>query len=175
MKKLFVCAAVLASMVAFAEKDPAPAESEKACSKECGKVCAKECACECNCGKEVKKEQKRKKDRAKVSAKREINRENPSAKPEMNREKFREMREKRAQAMRERCAKEGVITPKAAIEAALAHAKLERKDVRRIECELEREDGAVIYDVEFKKGRYEYDYDVDARTGAILKQKCELD
>ena len=278
MKKLFICAAALASMVAFAEKVSAPAEGEKPCCKECKKFEQKELKKECKkaekkdlkkeCKKAEKKQNKEKKgkesskqvkcqdftcgsgvvkisgtisgasfdgkdgrvisfkspeeienfkknckirigengqiiidgmlnpkkdgdktvegtvsckvvtkgtiDMPKCAKQPKIEKKMPP-KPEMNREKFREMREKRAKEMSEKCAKEGIITPRAAIAAALAHAKLDRKDVRRIECELEREDGRVIYDVEFKKGRYEYDYDIDARTGAILKQKYELD
>ena len=69
----------------------------------------------------------------------------------------------------------GFIGHKAAIKAALAHAKLQESDVRWLKCELDREDGIMVYEVEFKKDGFEYDYDIDAKTGKVLKAKKERD
>ena len=76
------------------------------------------------------------------------------------------------------CAKPGAqkyIGKEAAIAAALAHAGLERSAVRDLKCELDRENGVMVYEVEFESGVYDYEYDIDAVTGKILKSKKELD
>lgn len=67
------------------------------------------------------------------------------------------------------------IGKEAAINAALAHAGLERSKVRDLQCELDREDGVMIYEVEFESGLYDYEYDIDAITGEVLKVKKTLD
>ena len=76
------------------------------------------------------------------------------------------------------CAKSGAqkyIGKEAAIAAALAHAGLTRNAVRGLECELDRENGVMVYEVDFESGIYDYEYDIDATTGKILKSKKELD
>ena len=70
---------------------------------------------------------------------------------------------------------DGFIGRQAAIRAALAHAKLHESDVRRLKCELDREDGVMVYEVDFRKDGFEYDYDIDAKTGAVIKAKKERD
>ena len=67
------------------------------------------------------------------------------------------------------------IGKEAAINAALAHAGLKRSDVRDLKCELDRENGIMVYEVEFESGLFDYEYDIDAATGKILKSKKELD
>lgn len=58
---------------------------------------------------------------------------------------------------------------------ALDHAGVKEADARKLEVELDREHGRVIYDVSFDSGSYEYDYEVDALTGSILKSDKERD
>lgn len=70
---------------------------------------------------------------------------------------------------------DGYVGRQAAIRAALSHAGLQEQEVRRIKCELDRENGVMVYEVEFDNGGFEYDYDIDARTGAVLKSKKECD
>ena len=67
------------------------------------------------------------------------------------------------------------IGKEAAINAALAHAGVKRSEVRDLSCELDRENGVLVYDIEFEVGRMEYDYDIDAATGAVLKALKERD
>ena len=67
------------------------------------------------------------------------------------------------------------IGKEAAVNAALAHAGLKRADVRDLKCELDRENGVMVYEVEFESGLFDYEYDIDAVTGKILKSKKELD
>lgn len=58
---------------------------------------------------------------------------------------------------------------------ALEHAGLTANDIREFECELDRENGKMIYEIEFKSGTYEYEYEVDAQNGEILNHQKELD
>lgn len=60
------------------------------------------------------------------------------------------------------------IGVEAAKHAALAHAGLEEGEVRLAHAHLELDDGCWQYDVEFHKGDAEYDYSIDALTGAVL-------
>ena len=63
----------------------------------------------------------------------------------------------------------------AAKAAALKHAGLTEGSIRELDMELDREDGALVYEIEFKAGGYEYEYTIDAATGKILAQERELD
>lgn len=65
----------------------------------------------------------------------------------------------------------GFIGEEAAKSAALAHAGLSGAGF--IDWELEEEDGRWVYKLEFRSGGAEYDYEIDASTGAVLK--AELD
>ena len=67
------------------------------------------------------------------------------------------------------------IGKEAAIAAALSHAGIERTAIRDLKCELDRENGVMVYEVEFESGIYDYEYDIDATTGKVLKSKKELD
>lgn len=44
-----------------------------------------------------------------------------------------------------------------------------------MDIDLDDEDGRLIYEVEFKSGNMEYDYKIDASSGAVLKHESELD
>ena len=59
--------------------------------------------------------------------------------------------------------------------AALAHAGVTQDAVYGLECELDRDDGRAVYEIEFKVGNYEYSYEIDADSGAVLKSEKELD
>ncbi len=52
---------------------------------------------------------------------------------------------------------------------ALGHAGLAESQVSRLRVKLERDDGRRTYDVEFKNGNIEYEYEIDAATGTILE------
>ena len=67
------------------------------------------------------------------------------------------------------------ISEEQAIEKALARAELTRENVRDLKCERDNEDGIVVYEVEFESGKYDYEYDIDAKSGKILKSKKEID
>lgn len=54
---------------------------------------------------------------------------------------------------------------------ALDHAGVTESDVSGMKVEFDREDGVPSYEIEFHHGGYEYDYDIDAETGKILKSE----
>lgn len=58
---------------------------------------------------------------------------------------------------------------------ALEHAGFTADQVRFLETDLDRDDGVLHYDVEFEKDGYDYDYEIDAETGKILKAQKEPD
>ena len=58
---------------------------------------------------------------------------------------------------------------------ALSHAGLSESDVRFIKVKLDRGDGTVHYDVEFYSGSTEYDYEIDAYSGAILEYDADVE
>ncbi len=58
---------------------------------------------------------------------------------------------------------------------ALNHAGLRENQAYDMDIELDDEDGTLVYEIEFKSGNMEYDYEIDAASGAILKHETELD
>ena len=61
------------------------------------------------------------------------------------------------------------VTEEQARETALSHAGLTADQVTFVRSELDRDDGRLMYDVEFYTSDYkEYDYEIDASTGEIL-------
>lgn len=56
---------------------------------------------------------------------------------------------------------------------ALADAGL--TNATYIKAELDRDDGKTFYEIEFKSGGYEYDYEIDALTGAVLDKDIDRD
>ena len=58
---------------------------------------------------------------------------------------------------------------------ALNHAGVSESKAYDMEIELDEEDGTLVYEVEFKSGGMEYSYEINAATGAIVKQEAEPD
>ena len=68
------------------------------------------------------------------------------------------------------------ITADDAKRIALAHAKLAEKDVTFVKVELELEDNnRYEYDVDFYSRNVEYDYEIDAVSGAILSADRDIE
>lgn len=62
----------------------------------------------------------------------------------------------------------GLITLDQGKSIALKHAGLQASQVQFTKAKLDRDDGRQIYDIEFRAGYAEYDYEIDAKTGKIL-------
>ena len=69
----------------------------------------------------------------------------------------------------------GYIGTDAAKDAALADAGLAASDVTFVKQELDRDDGRAVYEVEFYSGGVEYEYKIDAATGAVLERDVDHD
>lgn len=66
------------------------------------------------------------------------------------------------------------ITADEAKRIALTHAKLAEKDVTFVKVELE-DNNRYEYDVDFYSGNLEYDYEIDAVSGAILSADRDIE
>ena len=67
------------------------------------------------------------------------------------------------------------LTADAAEEIALSHAGLSRTAVRGLRTELDREDGRPVYEIEFRDGAVEYEYEIHAQTGVVLDWDRDYD
>lgn len=69
----------------------------------------------------------------------------------------------------------GTISEARAKEIALAHAGVSANEISKYKTDLDTDDGLTVYEVEFKSGGYEYEYEIHAATGEILKCDKEWD
>ena len=69
----------------------------------------------------------------------------------------------------------GLITMADAKRIALTAAGVAEADARNFKVELDSEGMLMLYEVEFDSGFHEYEYKIDARTGAIVGTKKKLD
>ena len=70
----------------------------------------------------------------------------------------------------------GTLTQDEALSKALEHAKLKKDQLdfmKRVELDFEH--GRKIYEIEFYHDGFEYEYDIDAETGKVLKFKKDWD
>ncbi len=66
------------------------------------------------------------------------------------------------------------ITKEEAKKAVLTHAGLAETDIKFYKAELDRERYGLVYEIEFVSGKYEYDYEIDAESGKIIKSEKEF-
>ena len=70
----------------------------------------------------------------------------------------------------------GTLTQDEALAKALQHVNLKKDQVDLVKkVELDYENGRKVYEVEFYKGGVEYEFDVDAETGAIVNYEKDID
>lgn len=67
------------------------------------------------------------------------------------------------------------ITANDALTAALRHAGIDESQASDIDIDLDRDNGKLIYEVDFNIGNTEYDYDVNAETGEIISSTKSKD
>ena len=66
-----------------------------------------------------------------------------------------------------------VISVDKAKQIALSHAGVSGASFKKVK--LDTDDGVRVYEIEFKVGNVEYEYDIDASSGAIISSKSEID
>ncbi|MBQ6625663.1 MAG: PepSY domain-containing protein [Ruminococcus sp.] len=67
------------------------------------------------------------------------------------------------------------ISEEKAKSIALEHAGFKESEVKFLHVELDYDDGVLRYEVDFRQGNYEYDYDIDSNTGKILSYDKDID
>lgn len=58
---------------------------------------------------------------------------------------------------------------------ALNHAKLKSSQVRFTKAKLDKDDGISVYEIEFRRGSTEYEYEIHATSGKILDWDKDID
>ena len=71
-------------------------------------------------------------------------------------------------------ASDAEITADAALSAALSHAALGKEEISFLENRLDYDDGRLVYEIEFRSGHFEYDYEIDAKSGTVLSFDREM-
>ena len=69
----------------------------------------------------------------------------------------------------------GGITQNEAMYAAMNHAGVNGAQTMMTKCELDYDWGTQVYEIEFYFNGIEYEYEIDANTGAVLKAKKDWD
>jgi len=67
----------------------------------------------------------------------------------------------------------GLISRQQAIDIALQHASLTQNAVYDLEAELDRELTGTYWEVDFETRELEFSYDIDAKTGQIVRNHQE--
>ncbi|HBA50616.1 MAG TPA: hypothetical protein DCZ91_23030 [Lachnospiraceae bacterium] len=65
------------------------------------------------------------------------------------------------------------ISRESALEIAYGHAGVNAEEATMIKTEFDSEDGIMVYEIEFLAGTTEYEYDINARTGQVVKYEAE--
>ena len=66
-----------------------------------------------------------------------------------------------------------MISADQAKQTALQNAGVAEANAVLRKLKLERDDGRMVYDVEFTSGGKEYEYEIDAANGAVLERSIE--
>ncbi len=67
------------------------------------------------------------------------------------------------------------ISAEQAKEAALKHAGISAADAKLLKTELDTDGGIAHYNVEFKSDIYEYEYEINAKTGSVIASEKDID
>lgn len=62
------------------------------------------------------------------------------------------------------------LTADEALDIALKQAGVTKDSIRNLENTLDRENGVLVYEIDFKSGNIEYSYDINAETGEVVER-----
>lgn len=65
------------------------------------------------------------------------------------------------------------VTQAQAKAIALGHARIQEDNIQNFEIEIDAKSTQVVYEIQFHSGAYEYEYEVDALSGTIVKFERE--
>ena len=69
----------------------------------------------------------------------------------------------------------GGISSKEAVNVAMIHAGVTAGQAMLSKCELDYEHGRQVYEIKFYFNGMEYEYDIDANSGTVLKAERDWD
>ncbi len=81
--------------------------------------------------------------------------------------------EKATKAVKTSAKKEKSVTLEKAREIAVKDAGIKNAEVSFTKAKLDTDDGVKIYEIEFTYNGNEYEYDINAKTGAIIEKNKE--
>lgn len=61
-----------------------------------------------------------------------------------------------------------------ALDIALKHANVLKKDVKTVKCENEYDNSVLVYEIDFIYDNYEYDYKINVKTGEVISFDKDL-
>ncbi len=67
----------------------------------------------------------------------------------------------------------GYIGAERALQISLDHAGVPTDEIVNRQAEMDFDDGAMVYEVEFQYGNKEYEYEIDAKDGAVIEYSTE--
>lgn len=70
---------------------------------------------------------------------------------------------------------EAKLSEEEALQIALDDAQVAKEDITQSRVKKEYDDGVLEYEVDFYVGNKEYDYDIDANTGAIRSKDMDIE
>lgn len=68
-----------------------------------------------------------------------------------------------------------LIGAERARDIAFAHAGIQASEARKLDIETDYEKGIPVYEIEFEANAFEYEYEIHAKTGDIIKSEKEAD
>ncbi len=68
-----------------------------------------------------------------------------------------------------------LIGEERAKEIAVSHAGVMAEGITRYTAARDRENGVEVYEIDFKSGGYEFEYEINAETGDIMKANKDID
>ena len=70
----------------------------------------------------------------------------------------------------------GILTQDEALAKALEHAQLRKDQLDFVKkAEMDYEHGRKVWEIKFYQGGFEYEYNIDAETGSVLKFEKDWD
>ena len=70
----------------------------------------------------------------------------------------------------------GILTQDEALAKALEHAQLKKDQLDFVKkAEMDYEHGRKVWEINFYQGGFEYEYNIDAETGSVLKFEKDWD